>query len=195
MFMGPFDQEKVWNTDAVTGCKRFLNRFYDLVFSDKVIDQETEEALKFTHRLVQGVTRDIELFQFNTAIAKMMEYLNAMSPLSSYPRSCLKRAVQMLSPFAPHIAEELWEELGETQSLTYAPLLTVDPKYLVDDEATYVVQINGKLRGRFCLPVGKTEEELMKIIRENVEVEKYLAGEIVKTVFVPNKLLNIVVKN
>jgi leucyl-tRNA synthetase len=194
MFMGPFDKEKVWSTDAVTGCKRFLNRFYDMVFSDKVSDEENPEALKLAHRLVDLVTKDIEALQFNTAIARMMEFINAFIPLAAYPRSCLKRAIQMLSPFAPHIAEELWEELGATESLTYAPIPPVELKYLVDDTATYVVQINGKLRGRFDLPINKTEQELMALVRQNPDVEKYLIGEVVKTIFVPNKLLNIVIK-
>ena len=102
--MGPFDKEKVWNTDAVSGCKRFLNRFYDMVFSEKVVDQDNEDALKLTHRLVNQVTKEIELLQFNTAIAHMMEFLNAFIPLPTYPKDCLVRAVQMLYPFAPHIA-------------------------------------------------------------------------------------------
>ena len=194
MFMGPFEREKFWNTDAVNGCRRFLNRFYDMVCSDKVSDAENIEALKLSHRLVEAVTKDIESLQFNTAIARMMEFINAFIPLESYPRNCLKMAVQMLSPFAPHIAEELWQELGEKQSITYAPIPPVDPQYLVDDTAIYIVQINGKLRGKFDLPKDKTEEELMKLVREKPEMEKYLAGEVIKTIFVPNKLLNIVMK-
>lgn len=194
MFMGPFDREKVWSTDAVTGCRRFLNRFYDLVFSEKVTDTESEEALKLAHRLVHTVTQDIQEMQFNTAIAHMMEFINAFSSLAAYPRSCLKMAVQMLYPFAPHICEELWEELGEKEELTYAPLPKADPQYLVDHTALYVIQINGKLRGRFELPKDQTEEQLMQLVRKRPEVEKYLEGEIVKTVFVPNKLLNIVLK-
>jgi len=194
MFMGPFDKEKFWNTDAVTGCRRFLNRFYDMVFSDKVADENSLDALKLTHRLVDFVMKDLDSLQFNTAIARMMEFINAFIPLPAYPRECLKSAVQILYPFAPHIAEELWQELGETASLATAPIPPVDPKYLVDDTATYVVQINGKLRGRFELPKDQTEQELMKLIRQNPDLEKHLAGEIVKTVFVPNKLLNIVLK-
>jgi leucyl-tRNA synthetase len=194
MFMGPFDREKVWSTDAVTGCRRFLNRFYDMVVSDKVTDTETIEALRLTHRLVDLVTKDIELMQFNTAIAHMMEYLNAMTQLPQYPSTCLKSAVQMLYPFAPHIGEELWEILGDKRPLTFAPIPEVNPNYLVQDTATYVVQINGKLRGRFELPVNQTEEAVMAEVRQNEEMQKYLAGEIVKTIFVPNKLLNIVVK-
>jgi leucyl-tRNA synthetase len=194
MFMAPFDKEKVWSTDAVSGCRRFLNRFYDMIYSDKVTDEDNPDALKLAHRLVIQVTKDIDILQFNTAVARMMEFINAFIPLDAYPRSCLKRAIQMLYPFAPHIAEELWEELGETQPLTFAPIPAVDPQYLVDDTATYIVQINGKLRGRFDLPINKTEQELMALVRQKPEVEKYLVGQIVKTIFVPNKLLNIVIK-
>ncbi len=194
MFMGPFDREKVWNTNAVTGCRRFLNRFYDMVMSDKVTDTESLEALKLTHRLVHFVTNDIEAMQFNTAIARMMEFINAFTPLNTYPRSCLKSAVQMLYPFAPHIAEELWEVLGDSQLLTFAPIPVVDPKYLEDETVTYVVQINGKLRGKFEMPKDQSQETLLKYIQEHPEISKFITGEIVKTVYVPNKLVNIVLK-
>jgi len=196
MFMGPFEREKLWNTDAVSGCRRFLNRFYDMVFSEKVVEEESLEALKLSHRLVEFVTKDIEALQFNTAIARMMEFINAFIPLAVYPRSCLKQAVQMLYPFAPHIAEEMWAYLTNSHaSMTYEPIPPVDPKYLIDEMVLYVVQINGKLRGRFELPKDRTESELMGLIRQNPEVEKHLIGDIVKTVFVPNKLLNIVMQS
>lgn len=194
MFMGPFEREKIWSTDAVSGCRRFLNRFYDMVFSEKISDDFDYDAMKITHRLVFAVTKDIESLQFNTAIARMMEFLNDFIPLASYPRSCLKMAVQVLYPFAPHIAEELWKELGENESITFAPLAQVDPKYLVDDTATYIVQVNGKLRGRFELPKNKSEDDLMRLICQKPEMQKHLTGEIEKTIFVPNKLLNIVMK-
>ncbi len=194
MFMGPFDREKTWSTDAVSGCKRFLNRFYDMVFSDKICDEESEEALKLTHKLVHLVTEDVEAMQFNTAIARMMEFLNAFIPLPKYPRSCLKAAVQMLSPFAPHIAEEFWEKLGEKGSITYVPIPPVKQEYLVEDTAVFVVQINGKLRGRFDMPVDTTEESLMQKIKDTPETAKFLEGKIIKTIFVPKKLLNIVIK-
>jgi leucyl-tRNA synthetase len=192
MFMGPFEKEKVWNTDAVQGCRRFLNRFFDMVYSDKVSDRPNEAASKLTHRLVAAVKIDLDLLQFNNAIARMMEFLNDFIPLDSYPRECLKSVIQMLSPFAPHIAEELWQHLGETRSINTAPLPVVDPQYLVDATTTYIVQINGKLRGRLELPKDKTETELLALVRNRPEVEKHLSGEIVKTIFVPNKLLNIV---
>lgn len=194
MFMGPFDKEKVWNTDAVSGCRRFLNRFYDMVLSEKLSDEENIPALKLAHRLVYAVTKDIEVMQFNTAIARMMEFINAFIPLKSYPRKCLKWAVQMLYPFAPHITEELWQYLGEKEVITYAPLPVVDPKYLEDDSVIYIVQVNGKLRGRYDLPKDKSKDELMALVKENPEITKHIVGEIIKIIYVPNKLLNIVVK-
>ena len=194
MFMGPFDKEKLWNTDAVSGCRRFLNRFYDMVTSEKLTDEEHPEALRLTYRLLEAVAKDIELMQFNTAIAKMMEFINAFIPLEAYPKRCLKWAVQALYPFAPHIGEELWEYLGEKESITYAPFPLIDRSCLEETSATYVVQINGKLRGRLVLPKDQSEEELMKIIQKQSEIAQYIKGEVVKTVFVPNKLLNIVVK-
>jgi leucyl-tRNA synthetase len=192
MFMGPFDKEKVWNTDAVSGCRRFLQRFYDLFTEEKMSEEETEEALKLGHRLVYHVEKDIESMQFNTAIAKMMEFMNAFAPLPLYPKSVLKMVTQVLYPFAPHIAEEAWERLGQQESLTYVPFPSFDPKYLVDETVLYVVQVNGKLRGKWLLPKDKPEEELLAFIQTQPTIARHLTGPISKVVYVPNKLLNIV---
>lgn len=193
MFMGPLEKEKIWNTDAVNGCRRFLNRFYDMVTSEKITDQDSEEAMKLGHRLINGVIKDIELLQFNTAIAKMMEFLNDFTKLPDYPRSVLKMAVQALMPFAPHIAEELWEQLGAQEILMDTPYPTVDPKYLEDAMITYVVQVNGKVRGRFELPKDQGEAVVMEAAKQNPLILKHLDGMAVqKVIFVPNKLLNIV---
>lgn len=192
MFMGPFDKEKVWNTDAVSGCRRFLNRYYDLITSDKVTDTESEEALKLGHRLAHHVEKDIEGMQFNTAIAKMMEFMNAFVPLPAYPRSVLKMLTQLLYPFAPHITEEAWEHLGEKESLTYTPFPVCDPKYLVDETVLYVVQVNGKVRGKWMLPKDKPEQDLLDFIKSQESMAKYLTGPISKVVYVPNKLLSVV---
>lgn len=198
MFMGPLEKEKIWNTDAVNGCKRFLNRFFDLVVSDKVVDaidlSLDEEALKLGYRLVHGVTGDVESLLFNTAIAKMMEFLNDFSKLPRYPKKVLKMAVQALSPFAPHIAEEMWEYLGFKESLSFCPYPEIEEKYLVDELITYVVQINGKLRGKFDLPKDQPEAVILAAAKKQPLVQKYLDGMTVnKVVFVPNKLLNLVV--
>jgi leucyl-tRNA synthetase len=192
MFMGPFDKEKVWNTDAVSGCRRFLNRFYDLVMSDKVGEEETEEALKLGHRLVCYAEKDIESMQFNTAIAKMMEFINAFSQLPIYPKTVLRMLTQVLYPFAPHIAEEAWEHLGGKESLTYIPFPSYDPAYLVDATVLYVVQVNGKVRGKWMLPKDTGEEELLSFIKTQPNIAKHLTGPISKVFYVPNKLISLV---
>lgn len=195
MFMGPLDKEKIWNTDAVSGCSRFLTRFYDMAVSEKVSDTVSEEALKYGHRLVYGVGKDIEAMQFNTAIAKMMEFMNDFTKLPAYPRVVIKMATQALMPFAPHLAEEVWQLLGNKEPLSYAPFPVADEKYLHDATITYVVQVNGKLRGRFELPKDQPQETVLAAAKHNEHIAKYLDGlTLDKVIFVPNKLLNLVVK-
>lgn len=196
MFMGPLDKEKIWNTDAVSGCRRFLNRFYDIAFSEKVTDEISEEALKLGHRLVNGVAKDIEALQFNTAIAKMMEFINELTKLPSYPRMVIKMAVQALAPFAPHLTEEIWEKLGIEEPLSYAPFPIAEEKYLQDEIITYIVQVNGKLRARLELPKDLSQEDLLEEARGHSHVAAYIEGKTFeKLIFVPNKLLNIVLEN
>lgn len=195
MFMGPLDKEKIWNTDAVSGCRRFLNRFYEMAFSEKVVNEISEEALKLGHRLVHGVTKDVEALQFNTAIAKMMEFMNDFTKLSAYPRAVVKMAVQALAPFAPHLAEECWEQLEGGEPLSYASLPEVDEKYLQDEIITYVVQVNGKVRGRFDFPKDQTEEFILDAAKKHPHISQFIDGkEVQKVIFVPNKLLNIVLR-
>ncbi|MBM3207261.1 MAG: leucine--tRNA ligase [Chlamydiae bacterium] len=194
MFMGPFDKEKLWNTDAVNGCKRFLNRVFDVIYSDKITDEETEDALKLGYRVAYYVEKDIEAMQFNTAIAKMMEFMNAFTSLDKYPRRVVRMFIQALSSFAPHIAEEGWQHLGGKGSVVFAPYPEIDQKYLVDDTVLYVVQVNGKLRGKWDLPKDKSQEEIMQFIKGQPNIVKHLgSSEILKVVFVPNKLINVVV--
>ena len=193
MFMGPLEKEKVWNTDAVNGCRRFLSRFYDLAFSDKTVDETTEESLKLGYRLVHEVEKDIKELSFNTAVAKMMEFLNAFVKLTVYPKKVLKMATQVLASFAPHIAEEIWQALGGEGFVLDAPFPEVDEKFLTEEFVTYIVQVNGKLRGRFELPKDQSEETIFCLAKENPNVFKHVDGKAVKKViFVPNKLLNIV---
>ncbi|MBS0616104.1 MAG: leucine--tRNA ligase [Verrucomicrobia bacterium] len=194
MFMGPFDQEKVWNTDAVQGCHRFLTRYFALINSEKVTDDNTEEALKLGHRLVHAVEKDIDEMAFNTAIAKMMTFINEFAPLAQYPKSVLKMLTQVLYPFAPHITEEAWEILGGKDSLTNEPFPKVDPAYLVDDTTLYVVQVNGKVRGKWELPKDKGQEELLAFIKKQEQISRHITGKIEKVIFVPNKLINLVIQ-
>ena len=194
MFMGPLEKEKPWNTDGVTGCYRFLTRFYDLATSDKVTDVEDRRATRFAARLVDYVGRAIETLQFNTAIAKMMEFINDFSKLETYPRASLVMATQAIAPFAPHLAEEVWQLLGQTAPLIDAPWPAVRPEDLYDESATYVVQVNGKMRGRFELPKDQSKERIIELAKKDPNISRHLEGRIESVVFVPNRLLNFVVK-
>jgi leucyl-tRNA synthetase len=145
--------------------------------------------------LVAGVEKDIEALQFNTAIAKMMEFVNAFAPLDKYPKSVLNMATQVLAPFAPHLAEEAWQHLGHSDTITYVPFPVVDPLYLIDEMTTYIVQVNGKLRGKWELPKDKTEQELLNFIQSQPQIAKHVTGKVQKVIFVPNKLLNLVIES
>ncbi len=194
MFMGPLEKEKPWNTDAVNGCRRFLKRIFEVVHSDKVTDEETDDANKLGHRLVHGVGKDTEALQFNTAIAKMMEFLNDFTKLDSYPKNVLKMLVISLSPFAPHIASECWEHLGEQDELAYVPWPEAEEKYLKDDSVTIVVQVNGKVRGRLDMAAEAKEDVVLDAAKNTPGVQRFLDGkEVRKVIFVPNRLMNIVV--
>lgn len=195
MFMGPLDKEKIWNTDAVTGCYRFLKRFYELAASEKLTDEEDTEALKLAHRAVHGVVKDIELMLFNTAISKMMEFVNAFSKLPSYPRKALALVTQALMPFAPHLAEEVWQLLGHKSPVSLAPFPSVDMDLIAVNKATYAIQINGKLRACCELPIDATESEVQQAAMLQSPVQQALEGKsIYKTIFIPQRLLNIVAK-
>lgn len=194
MFMGPIEKEKVWNTNGVNGCRRFLNRFFEMATSEKVTEEVSEEGMRLAHQLVSGITEDIEKLFFNTAISKLMEFVNAFTRLEAYPKEGLKMAVQVLAPFAPHIAEELWRHLGEEGCVFHHPWPSFDPKYLIQETVIYVVQVNGKLRGRFELPKDQSKEKITELAKKEPNIAKHLSGDIQKVIFVPNKLLNFVVK-
>lgn len=194
MFMGPFDKEKIWNQDSVTGCKRFLNRYFEAVYSEKISEEEDEEAMKLVHRVVYAVSQDVESLQFNTAIAKMMEFMNDFTVLSKYPRKALQMFTQILHPFAPHITEEAWEYLGGKEGLAYVSYPEVDSKYLQDQTVVCVVQVNGKLRGKWLFPRDRTQEEILSFIQTQPQIRKHIIGKIHKVVYIPNKLINLVVE-
>lgn len=194
MFMGPFDKEKLWNSDAVVGCRRFLNRIWEIVRSEKVVEKGDIKGVKLAHKLVAGVQEDIENMHYNTAIAKMMEFINHFEKCTDYPKQAVKMLVQCLNPFAPHITEEAWELLGETEPLAYTPFPTFDPEMLVDDTVTVAVQVNGKMRGAYEVAKGMAKDELLQFVKEQPKVAKHIGGEIVKEIVVPDKLVNIVVR-
>lgn len=194
LFLTPFDKEKIWQTEAVTGCKRFLNRVFDLITSERITHQDSKEGLKLIHALIKTVGEDLESLSFNTAIAKMMEFLNNFTRLSSYPINALKSFIQLLYPFAPHFGEECWEILGEQRSITYVPFPTYNEKYFQEDRVTIVFQVMGKLRGKAEFDKGVSESEVLSFAKNEPNVAKFIDKEIKKVIFVPDKLLNLVVE-
>lgn len=193
LFMGPIEKEKIWKTENISGPRRFLNRFFDFCTKSEIV---TEEALslRLAHRLAYGVELDLEQHLFNTALAKMMEFLNECSKLSQVSLSALLIAVRVLEPLAPHLAEELWQHLGQKPSISKAPWPKIDPQMLEEDQVTYVVQVDGKLRKKLSLPKDQTKEALFALVQKDEHIATYLKTPVDKLIFVPNKLLNIVLK-
>ena len=199
MFLGPIEQSKPWSTQGIEGTSRFLRKFWGLFFDkDKLnISEEepTEKELKILHRTIKKVTTDIEKLSFNTAISEMMVCVNELSALKCNKRKILEPLLILISPFAPHIAEELWEKLGHEPSVCYEPYPTWDEKYLKEDFKEYPIMINGKKRATINLPINVSQEEAIAEVKKLDKVKKYIEGkEIKKIIFVPNKIINIVVK-
>ncbi len=205
MFMGPLEQVKPWSMQGVDGVYRFLGRVWRMM-----IDQETgnlnsdvkdipadKNHLKVLHQTIKKVTEDIEGHRFNTAISAMMIFNNEAIKWESKPVSVLKTFTILLSPFAPHIAEELWAKLGETDSLAYQQWPELDEQYLKSDTKKYAIQVNGKVRGEIEVPSDKAADKDFVLTAAKAEegVKKYLDdGNLVKEIFVPNRIVNLVVK-
>ena len=197
MFMGPIEAEKPWASDGINGVNRFLKRTWNVFETDGKIAETGDEALtKLMHKTIKGITADMEVLSYNTAIAKLMEFLNAVYK-SDKPvaKADMESFVLMLAPQAPHIAEELWERLGHTDSLTYAPWPTYDEAMTQDNEMEIVVQVLGKKRANIMVATNATKEDVLAAAKANENVATHLNGkEIVKEIYVPNRLVNFVVK-
>ncbi len=200
MFMGPLTQVKPWSTRGVEGVYRFLQRVWRLyVDADNKVSPQmqdiepTIDQKRILHKTIKKVAGDIDSLSFNTAIAQMMIFVNEMTPMDIRPRKILEPFVLVLAPFAPHLAEELWEKLGYTSSLARASFPEYDEALTVDDEITIVVQVNGKLRDKIMVQKGTAKETIENMAKE--KASNWTQGkEIVKVVVVPDKLVNIVVK-
>ena len=205
MFMGPLEQVKPWSMSGVEGVSRFLGRSWRM-FVDERADAvalhpavqdiaPTDDQLRVLHKTIKAVTEDIEKLSFNTAISRMMEFVNVFGTLEPRPRAVLDPFVQLLSPFAPHIAEELWELLGHQESLSTAAWPIWDEQYLVESEIEIPIQINGKLRAKILVPAGADAATLQTLAAAHPTIQPQLAGkQIVKIVAVPGRMVNFVVK-
>ncbi len=205
MFMGPLEATKPWSMAGVDGIFRFLGRVWRLVADDRADDIRLADAvqdvpptpaqLRVLHKTIKAVTDDIERLQFNTAISRMMEFTNEFTSHDVRPKSVLSSFVLLLSPFAPHLAEELWQLLGHSTTLAYEPWPTYDPTLLVEAEMEIPVQINGKVRGKVTVPKDADQATIEAAARGVEAIAQQLSGKtVVKVVYVAGKLLNIVVK-
>lgn len=205
MFMGPLDQVKPWSMKGVEGVHRFLGRAWRLIVDD--LAEETalrtevqeadlnEEQARVLHKTIKGVTDDIDKLSFNTAISKMMEFTNYFTGQTVRARSAMESFVLLLAPFAPHIAEELWQVLGHEESLTYAPWPTYDESKIIEAEVEIPVQVNGKIRSKIMMPVDADQATMQQLAEANENVQAHLAGKtVVKVICVPKRMVNIVVK-
>ena len=197
MFLGPLEQSKPWDTQGIDGVHRFLRKFWKLFFDRDTFCVSDEKAtpveLKALHKLIGKAQEDIEHFSFNTTVSAFMIAVSELTDLHCNKREILEPLVIILSPFAPHIAEELWEMLGHKESISFASYPVYNPAFTVEDIVKYPVQFNGKLRFLLELPKSLTREEVEAAVRADANTEKYLQGAAVrKVIVVPGKIINIV---
>ena len=199
MFLGPLEQSKPWDTKGIDGVNRFLKRVWRLFYNrDEFLvtdEAPTADELKSLHKLIGKVRTDIEAFSFNTAVSAFMIAVNELYDLKCTKRAVLEPLVILLSPFAPHIAEELWEILGHSKSITFAEFPEYVEEYTKENKCTYAVSFNGKMRFTVELSADMPREEVDAYVRSLDQTSKYVAGgNIVKVIVVPGKIVNIVVK-
>jgi leucyl-tRNA synthetase len=199
MSMGPLDVSRPWETRAVVGSLRFLQRLWRNVVDEqtgalRVVDDAADDvSRKVLHRTIEGVTHDYDNLRFNTAVAKLIELNNHLTRLEAVPRELLEPAVLMVAPVAPHLAEELWRQLGHEKTLAYEAFPAADSRFLVDETVTCVVQVKGKVRDRLEVAPDISEDELRRLALASPKVSSTLDGRPVRTVVVrAPKLVNVV---
>jgi leucyl-tRNA synthetase len=201
LFMGPLEASKPWNTRDVPGVHRFCHRVWRMIAGDderqSIVGDAPggEEVEKALHRLIKKVGADIEAMKFNTAIAAMMEFVNLAYKAGSLSGDQAERFVLVLSPFAPHLAEELWERLGHDGSLAYEPWPGYDESKIAEKTVELAVQVNGKIRGRISVSAEADEAEVLDAALAEPSVAAAVEGKtIVKKIVVPGRLVNVVVE-
>jgi leucyl-tRNA synthetase len=205
MFMGPLEATKPWNMSGVGGVRNFLDRVWrmivdaksdDVVLSKSVVDGKCDgDQNRMLHRTIKAVTEDTEGLSFNTAIARMMEFVNFYTRQEQRPREAMASFVLLLSPYAPHLAEELWKVLGHSESLAYEPWPQWDESALIESMVELAVQVNGKVRAKITVAADLDQDSILKVALANERVQAEIEGkQVVKTIVVPGRMVNIAVK-
>ncbi len=195
MFLGPVEASKPWDTNGIDGCHRFLKKFWKLFQQELVDEDPTKEELKSLHKLIKKVSTDIEVFSYNTSVSAFMVCTNELTQQKCRNLRILRTLVTVLAPFAPHIAEELWEQTGGKGSVCDTEWPTWNEDYLVEDEVQMPVSFNGKARFQINLPATASKEAIIEAAMNDERSQKYLEGkQVVKTIVVPGRIINIVVK-
>ncbi len=197
MFLGPLEQAKPWDTQGITGVNGFLKKLWRLVHDDNGFnlsdEAPTKEELKSLHKTIKKVKEDIERFSFNTPVSAFMICVNELTALKCNKRAIIEDLCVILSPYAPHIAEEIWAKLGHTESITYAVFPKHNEEYLVESNHKYPVSFNGKMRFTLDLPANMGPADVEKVVMANEQTAKYLEGKTPKKVIVvPKKIVNVV---
>lgn len=197
MFMGPIEAEKPWAADGINGVNRFLKRIWNIFETDGKIASDGDEALtKLMHKTVKGITEDMERLTYNTAIAKLMEFVNAVYKTNKpVAKKDMEAFVLLLAPLAPHMAEELWARLGHDKTLAYEPWPTYDEAMTKDESMEIVIQVLGKKRASIFVPTNAAKDDILALAKQSDNVKNHLDGkQIVKEIYVPGRLVNFVVK-
>ena len=203
MSMGPLDTSRPWATKDVVGSQRFLQRLWRLAVNEDTGELATTDAalseddLKQLHRTIAGVRDDYENLRLNTVVAKLIEYVNYLTKTyrTEAPRAAVEPIAQLVSPIAPHIAEELWQRFGHDETITYQPFPTYEEKYLVDDEIEVPVQINGKVKARINVAADADQDAVFDVALADAKIAELINGKnVVKKIYVPGRMVNLVVK-
>ena len=204
MFMGPLEQQKPWSMAGVNGVRNFLDRVWRMIIDDRAEemklneaineDAPTDEQLRVLHKTIKAVDNDINALSFNTAIARMMEFVNFFTKQTSRPKSVMEPFLIILSPFAPHLAEELWSVLGNEGTLAYGPWPDYDPDLTIDQSIEIPIQINGKIKAKIQVARGMSKDDLIAAAKAVDKIAELLDGkQIRKEIAVPDRLVNFVV--
>ena len=199
MFLGPLTDSKPWNTEGIEGVSRFLRKFWRLFKIENnqpqlSADAPTPEELKALHKAIKKVTDDIERLSLNTAVSAFMECVNDLFTLKCANRTTLEQLTIVMAAFAPHLCDELWFLLGNTQSVHLESYPACNPDYIKEDTFEYPVQVNGKLRHRITLPLSYTEEEAKTAVLADEKVTEWIPnGAVKKFIFLKGRIINVVV--